>query len=135
MRLSGPLRHCLRLAMCSIALVMLVGGLNAQQSTTPRLADYVGTYANAPGHTLEIVDGDGLFAVVDEAKYPLRPSGPDQFITITGQMVPFVRDARQLSRLKPRLWPGPVPRDRILLRTIATTLLPTCMTESPSEIS
>jgi CubicO group peptidase (beta-lactamase class C family) len=79
--------------MCSIALVMLVGGLNAQQSTTPRLADYVGTYANAPGHTLEIVDGDGLFAVVDEAKYPLRPSGPDQFITITGQMVPFVRDA------------------------------------------
>ncbi len=56
------------------------------------MADYVGTYADAPDHTLEIVDGDGLFAVVDEAKYPLRPSGVDQFTTITGQTVPFLRD-------------------------------------------
>ena len=45
-----------------------------------------------PSHTLEFVDGDGLIAVVDEAKYPLRPSGIDQFKTITGQTVTFPRD-------------------------------------------
>lgn len=72
---------------------MLAGALKAQQSAPPRLADYVGTYADDPGHTLEIVDGDGLFAVVDEAKYPLRPAGADSFTTITGQTIPFLRDA------------------------------------------
>src|SRR5271163_2517076 len=72
---------------------MVAGGLEAQQSAPPRLADYVGTYADSPGHTLEIVDGDGLFAVLDEAKYPLRASAVDQFTTLTGQTIPFLRDA------------------------------------------
>jgi CubicO group peptidase (beta-lactamase class C family) len=54
----------------------------------------VGTYADAPGHTLEIADGDGLFAVVDEAKYPLRAAGMDRFTTVAGQLVMFPRDAR-----------------------------------------
>jgi CubicO group peptidase (beta-lactamase class C family) len=84
-------RQCLRLAVFSIFLVMLAGGANAQQSAAPRLADYVGTYADAPGHTLEIVDGDGLFAVVDEAKYPLRLSSVDKFTTLGGQTVSFLR--------------------------------------------
>lgn len=82
----------------------------AQTNAALHLPDYVGTYRDAPGHTLEIVDGDGLFAVVDEAKYPLRPSGADQFITITGQTIPFVRDAsgkvtgyEQDGKLHPRL--------------------------------
>jgi len=57
------------------------------------LKDYVGTYADAPGHTIEIVAGDGLFAVVDEAKYSLRPSGVDQFRTMSSQTVSFPRDA------------------------------------------
>jgi CubicO group peptidase (beta-lactamase class C family) len=39
-----------------------------------------------------MVDGDGLFAVLDEAQYPLRPSGVDRFTTITGQTVRFPRD-------------------------------------------
>jgi len=93
--IRGALRHCLRLARFPIVLVLLAGGLEAQQSAPPRLADYVGTYADAPGHTLEIVDGDGLFAVVDEAKYPLRLAGVDRFTTITGQTVPFLRDANR----------------------------------------
>jgi hypothetical protein len=67
--------------------------LNAQQTAASGLADYVGTYADAPGHTLEMVDGDGLFAVLDEAEYPLRPSGVDQFTTMNGQTVSFPRDA------------------------------------------
>jgi CubicO group peptidase (beta-lactamase class C family) len=72
--------------------------------------DYVGTYADSPGHTLEIVEGNGLFAVVDEAKYILRPAAADQFTTITGQTIPFVRDAngkvtgyQQDGKFHPRL--------------------------------
>ena len=89
----GALGHSFRLVVFPIVLAMLAAGLAAQQSASPQLADYVGTYDDAPGHTLEIVDGDGLFAVVDEGKYPLRPVGDDEFITITGQTVPFLRDA------------------------------------------
>jgi CubicO group peptidase (beta-lactamase class C family) len=65
----------------------------AQASSTLHLSDFVGTYSDAPGHTLEIVNGDELFAVVDEAKYPLRGSAADQFTTLTGQTIPFLRDA------------------------------------------
>ena len=86
-------RHPLRLAVLLTVLLGLVDGLHAQQTVASQLTDYVGTYADAPGHTLEIVDGDGLFAVVDEAEYALRPSGVDRFTTLTGQTVSFPRDA------------------------------------------
>jgi CubicO group peptidase (beta-lactamase class C family) len=91
--MRGGLRQRLRLVALSIVLVMLASGLKAQQTAGPLLADYVGAYADTPGHTIEIADGDGLFAVVDEAKYPLRPYGVDKFATITGQVVSFPRDA------------------------------------------
>ncbi|MDQ2841202.1 MAG: serine hydrolase [Acidobacteriota bacterium] len=93
MAIRGDLRRHLRLAVLPVVLVMLAGELKAQETAGPTSADYVGTYADDPGHTIEIADGDGLFAVVDEAKYPLRPSGVDKFTTITGQVVPFLRDA------------------------------------------
>jgi CubicO group peptidase (beta-lactamase class C family) len=73
--------------------LVLAGRLNAQQTAAPGLADYVGTYANAPDDTLEIVNGDGLFAVLDEAEYALRPAGVDRFTTMSGQTVSFPRDA------------------------------------------
>jgi CubicO group peptidase (beta-lactamase class C family) len=38
------------------------------------------------------VAGDELFAVQDEAKYSLRPSGIDEFTTMGGQKVTFPRD-------------------------------------------
>lgn len=85
--------HALRLAVFSAVLVTLAGGLKAQQAAASGLADFVGTYADAPGHTLEMVDGDGLFAVLDEAEYALRPSGVDQFTTMVGQTISFPRDA------------------------------------------
>lgn len=69
---------------------MLGGILWAQQAP---LSDYVGTYADSPGHTLEIVAGEQLFAVVDDAKYKLKASGVDQFSTVTGQTIPFRRGA------------------------------------------
>jgi CubicO group peptidase (beta-lactamase class C family) len=71
---------------------MLAGGLKSQQAAAPVLADYVGTYSDAPGHTLEIVAGEGLFAVLDEAEYQLRPLGVDRFTTLTGQTISFPRD-------------------------------------------
>ena len=77
-----------------VFLIAASSPLGAQQNSGKQLADYVGTYADFPGHTLQIVVGDTLFAVVDEAKYPLRPSGADQFSTITGQIVSFPRDAK-----------------------------------------
>ncbi len=33
-------------------------GLNAQETTAPRLEDFVGTYADTPGHPVEILNGD-----------------------------------------------------------------------------
>lgn len=115
--------HPLHLAVLSAVLLTLAGGLEAQQSAAPRLADYVGTYADAPGHTLEIVDGDGLFAVVDEAKYPLRPSGGDRFTTITGQIILFLRDAtgkvtgyEQNGTLHPRVSANITPEAAALAR-------------------
>lgn len=74
-------------------LAMLGAGVSAQEPAGPHLSDYVGTYADSPGHTIEIADGDGLFAVQDEAKYRLQPSGVDHFTTITGQTIPFRRDS------------------------------------------
>jgi CubicO group peptidase (beta-lactamase class C family) len=85
--------HLLRLAAFSVVLVILASGLKAQQTAASELADYVGTYTDAPGHTLEMVDGDGLFAVLDESEYQLRPSGVDRFTTMIGQTVSFRRDA------------------------------------------
>jgi len=109
---------------------MLPGSFSAQTTSTLQLSDYVGTYSDAPGHTLEIVDGDGLFAIQDESKYRLRPSGVDQFTTITGQSILFPRDAKgkvigyvQDGKLHPRVssvvtpesaalaWPRPVGQD------------------------
>ena len=86
------------------------GSASAQASSALHLSDYVGTYSDAPGHTLEIVAGDGLFAVLDEAKYPLHATAVDQFTTITGQTIPFLRDANgkvtgyeQDGKLHPRI--------------------------------
>jgi CubicO group peptidase (beta-lactamase class C family) len=60
---------------------------------TPPLSNYTGTYTDRPGHTIEIVVGDQLFAVQDGAKYKLRASKTDEFTTATGEKIPFLRDA------------------------------------------
>ncbi len=102
-----------RVPVLLVVLFALAGILPAQTSPLPPLTDYVGTYtfADAVDHTVEIAVGDdGLFAVVDQAKYPLRRAGADQFKTITGDIVSFPRDAggkvigfQQYGSLHPRL--------------------------------
>ena len=80
-----------------LALFLVVSARAVAQTpalATPlRLSDYVGTYSDSPGHTLEIVAGDGLFAVLDEAKYSLHAVDADEFATITGEKIPFRRDS------------------------------------------
>jgi CubicO group peptidase (beta-lactamase class C family) len=57
------------------------------------LADYAGTYVDRPGHTLQIVAGKELYAVIDGAKYKLIPAGRDLFTNVVGQKIPFRRNA------------------------------------------
>jgi hypothetical protein len=54
----------------------------------------VGVYDYAAGGTLQLIAGDALFAVIDEAKYRLRRAGPDVFVNAAGDSIPFRRDAR-----------------------------------------
>ena len=64
----------MRYATLALLLTLLSPALSAQnfnaQKPSP-LSDYQGTYTDSPGHTLEIVAGDQLFAVQDGAKYKI----------------------------------------------------------------
>jgi CubicO group peptidase (beta-lactamase class C family) len=91
--------HLLCGALLSAALLAGVGRTAGAQATAPAavlppLADYVGRYDYAAGGTVELIAGDELFAVIDEAKYRLRRAGPDVFVNGTGDSIPFRRDAR-----------------------------------------
>jgi CubicO group peptidase (beta-lactamase class C family) len=74
------------------ATVALLVAANVLAQTQPPLDDYVGTYEYGPGRTIEIVNGDGLFAVLDGAKYRLSPAGVDVVTNRGGQKIPFRRD-------------------------------------------
>ena len=76
------------------------------------MADYVGTYADTPGHPVEILNGDEFFAVQDDAKYRLIPKGVDAFSTMYGPKLTFKRDANgavtgyeQNGKFHPRISP------------------------------
>ena len=66
---------------------------NASAAERP-LDDYVGIYAESPGKTLELAAGDLLYAVIDEAKYPLKRAGVDRFTNGPGDTISFPRDAK-----------------------------------------
>ena len=123
MRTRGRVAHSLCWLLFSLVAVLPGGALNAQKNTTQRLADYVGTYRDQPGHTIEIVDGGGLFAVVDDAKYLLHPAGGDRFLTVTGETVSFQRDAKgnvtgyeQYGGFHPRISTAVSPESAALAR-------------------
>lgn len=97
----------LRTLLTTLAL-MLCAGAHAQAGL-PSGVDYVGTYAADGGGQLEIVAGPVLFAVIDEAKYPLQHLAGDTFQTRSGERVEFLRDAsgrvsgyRSNGRVHPR---------------------------------
>ena len=80
--------------MIALTIGMLASAPALAQTQTP-LADYVGTYADGPGHKVEIVaDPKGqLFAVIDDAQYPLKITGPDELTNNGGAKIPFRRGA------------------------------------------
>jgi CubicO group peptidase (beta-lactamase class C family) len=111
------------LAVLLVVLVALGDTLQAQTSDLPPLTDYVGTYADASGHTLEMGAGDGLFAVVDDANYPLRRAGTDKFMTTTNGIVSFLRDKsgkvtgyEQDAKFHPRISTTITPESAALAR-------------------
>lgn len=54
------------------------------------LEQYEGVYAYHGNTTLALVASDSiLFAVIDEARYPLRPLGGDRFVNGGGDTIPF----------------------------------------------
>jgi CubicO group peptidase (beta-lactamase class C family) len=77
----------------TVLVAIFVIGLKAQETTDARLEDFVGTYADTPGHPVEILNGDEFFAVQDEAKYHLIPKGVNTFSTMYGPKLSFQRDA------------------------------------------
>ena len=61
---------------------------------TSALDGFTGTYRYHGGATLALVPGDTLlFAVIGEAKYPLRFIGGDRIVNGPGDTIPFRRDA------------------------------------------
>jgi CubicO group peptidase (beta-lactamase class C family) len=82
----------MRLAALALTVILFGGSAIAQTVPPPHLSDYVGTYTDTPGHTLEIVAGDELFAVQDDAKYRLHATALDEFSTVYGAKIPFRRD-------------------------------------------
>ena len=113
------------LALCLPLLMAFPNDSQAQPATTlapsAPLSDYAGTYQDAPGTTLEIVSGHELFAVQDDAKYRLHPTGPDEFANAWGQKIPFRRDTHgqisgytQNGVFHPRLKPTVSPQSAAL---------------------
>jgi CubicO group peptidase (beta-lactamase class C family) len=92
--IHGGFGRWLHLVVFSFLLTIFGMGLStAQESTAPRLEDFVGTFADTPGHPVEIVNEGEFFAVQDEAKYRLIPKGVDAFSTTYGPKLSFKRDA------------------------------------------
>lgn len=87
----------------ALALILaLASSIGAQQGTVgvpanarirnAPLSDYEGVYMYHGGTLLMIVATDSsLFAVIDEAKYPLRSIGADRFMNAGGDTIPFRR--------------------------------------------
>lgn len=71
------------LATCSIVLLSNSTAFASPAAAT--LRDYVGTYRAEPDRPIEVgLSDDGLFAVQDEAKYRLEPSGESEFTDAAG---------------------------------------------------
>jgi CubicO group peptidase (beta-lactamase class C family) len=75
-----------------VRLLLLAASISiASLSASAGISDYQGTYEYEPHHNVEIVAGDELFAVLDEAKYVLKPMAGDDFATVGGQTLSFRR--------------------------------------------
>src|ERR1700691_6294586 len=83
----------MRKALLVLFLAVFPMALLSQTPSGHPISDYVGTYTDSPGHAVEIVAGDEIFAVQDETKYKLQASGVDEFAPAFGSKLAFRRDA------------------------------------------
>ena len=64
-----------------------------RSAPAPRFAEFEGTYQYHGGLTAALVATDtALVAVIEDAKYPLRPIGDDRFLNPSGDTIPFRRN-------------------------------------------
>jgi len=79
--------------MSPFAAIAALFGIGATDSVNV-LSEYQGIYAYHGSSSLALVAGDStLYAVIDEAKYPLRWLARDRFLNGVGDTIPFRRDA------------------------------------------
>jgi CubicO group peptidase (beta-lactamase class C family) len=82
------------LGACALLFAALASSAQDRRPTTAPLSDYEGVYDYHGSTTITIVAADPLlFAVLDEAKYPLKPLGGDRFLNGPGETIPFQRGA------------------------------------------
>ena len=103
MRAAKPLCLIAALAVATLALRVAAQTPATRDTASPRaggvpskaLTDYEGVYEYQGGTKLVLVGAEPLlFAVLDDAKYPLRPLGVDTFRrTAGGDTIPFRRAA------------------------------------------
>ena len=80
-------------ALAAIALLTVTGAALAQAQRAS-LASYEGEFAYHGGSHIVLVARDStLFAVLDDARYPLRFLGGDRFLNGGGDTIPFRRSA------------------------------------------
>ena len=75
-----------------IVIALLLLSSERALAQTP-LGDFIGTYADGPKHRIVIAPiGKGqLVAVIDDATYPLKLTGPDELTNNGGGKIPFSR--------------------------------------------
>lgn len=77
-----------------LVICILIALASSGRASAQALDDYTGTYRYHGGGTLAIVPADSLlYAIIDEARYPVRPAGADRFVNGSGDTIPFRRDA------------------------------------------
>jgi len=84
----------MKLLLQFISLILIVGC----SSKSLALSEYEGLYEYENDSTLMMVAGPKrkiLYAVINQARYPLRPSGKDIFLNIGDVEVEFVRNSKQ----------------------------------------
>jgi CubicO group peptidase (beta-lactamase class C family) len=95
--ISALRRVLLRAALISLA----IGSLARAQSSAgvrPELAAFEGEFAYHGGsHILLVARDSMLFAVLDDARYPLRFLGDDRFLNAGGDTIPFRRAGGEVS--------------------------------------
>lgn len=96
-------------------ILLSVAAVLVATAVQPPLRDFQGTYDFDRGQKLEILAADKLFAVIDEAQYPLKSTGGDEFQTISGEPLVFKRD--ESAKVI-----GFVGKDGVLHRRLSTSI-------------